>query len=75
MTGTDGSSLELLRLVLPPFAMGLGLLLSAWTLLFLFRIVLTWYPQVDLSQGVWKLVAIPTEPVLAVSRKLIAPNG
>ena len=75
MTGTDGSSLELLRLVLPPFAMGLGLLLSAWTLLFLFRIVLTWYPQVDLSQGVWKLVAIPTEPVLAVSRRLIAPIG
>ena len=75
MTGTDGSSLELLRLVLPPFAMGLGLLLSAWTLLFLFRIVLTWYPQVDLSQGVWKLVSIPTEPVLGVSRKLIAPIG
>ena len=75
MTGTDGSSLELLRLVLPPFASVLGLLLSAWTLLFLFRIVLTWYPQVDLSQGVWKLVAIPTEPVLAVSRKLIAPIG
>jgi len=75
VTGTDGSSLELLRLVLPPFAMGLGLLLSAWTLLFLFRIVLTWYPQVDLSQGFWKLVAIPTEPVLAVSRKLIAPIG
>ena len=75
MTGTDGSSLELLRLVLPPFAMGLGLLLSAWTLLFLFRIVLTWYPQVDLSQGFWKLVAILTEPVLGVSRKLIAPIG
>ena len=75
MTGTDGSSLELLRLVLPPFAMGMGLLLSAWTLLFLFRIVLTWYPQVDLSQGVWRLVAIPTEPVLSLSRKLIAPIG
>jgi len=75
VTGSDGSSLELLRLVLPPFAMGLGLVLSAWTLLFLFRIVLTWYPQVDLSQGVWKLVAIPTEPVLSVSRKLIAPIG
>ena len=75
MTGTDGSSLELLRLVLPPFAMGLGLLLSAWTLLFLFRIVLTWYPQVDLSQGVWRLVAIPTEPVLSLSRRLIAPIG
>jgi len=75
VTGPDGSSLELLRLVLPPFAMGLGLLLSAWTLLFLFRIVLTWYPQVDLSQGVLRIVAVPTEPVLALSRKLIAPIG
>ncbi|MDA0726652.1 MAG: YggT family protein [Cyanobacteria bacterium] len=55
--------------------MGLGLLLSAWTLLFLFRIVLTWYPQVDLSQGVLRIVAVPTEPVLALSRKLIAPIG
>jgi len=61
--------------VLPPFTMGLGLLLSAWTLLFLFRIVLTWYPQVDLSQGVLRIVAVPTEPVLALSRKLIAPIG
>jgi YggT family protein len=67
--------LELLRLVLPPFTMGLGLLLSAWTLLFLFRIVLTWYPQVDLSKGVLRIVAVPTEPVLALSRKLIAPIG
>jgi YggT family protein len=50
-------------------------LLSAWTLLFLFRIVLTWYPQVDLSQGVLRIVAVPTEPVLALSRKLIAPIG
>jgi len=75
VTGTDSSSLELLRLVLPPFTMGLGLLLSAWTLLFLFRIVLTWYPQVDLSKGFLRIVAVPTEPVLALSRKLIAPIG
>ena len=62
-------------MLLPPFHLVFGLLLSAWTLLFLFRIVLTWYPQVDLSQGVWRLVALPTEPILAVSRKLIAPIG
>ena len=62
-------------MLLPPFHLVFGLLLSAWTLLFLFRIVLTWYPQVDLSQGVWRLVAVPTEPILAVSRKLIAPIG
>lgn len=71
----DNTTLELLRVLLPPFHLVFGLLLSAWTLLFLFRIVLTWYPQVDLSQGVWRLVALPTEPILAVSRKLIAPIG
>ena len=53
----------------------IGLLLAAWTLLFLFRIVLTWYPQVDLSKGAWPLVAWPTEPVLSVSRRVIAPIG
>ena len=73
MTGSD--SLDLLRLVLPPAHLLLGLLLAGWTLLFLFRIVLTWYPQVDLSKGVMRLVALPTEPLLAPSRRLIAPIG
>ena len=81
MTGPEGSgalspeSLALLRTVLPPLHLVLGLLLSAWTLLFLFRIVLTWYPQVDLSKGAMRLVAIPTEPLLAPTRRLVAPIG
>lgn len=53
----------------------LGLLLAVWTLLFLFRIVLTWYPQVDLSKGVMRLVGAPTEPLLAATRRLIQPIG
>ena len=65
----------MLRLVLPPLHLLLGLLLAGWTLLFLFRIVLTWYPQVDLSKGAIRLVAIPTEPLLAATRRLIAPIG
>jgi YggT family protein len=68
-------TLALLRQVLPPVHLVLGLLLSVWTLLFLFRIVLTWYPQVDLSHGIWRVVAIPTEPLLAFTRRLIAPIG
>ena len=55
--------------------LALGLLLAAWTLLFLFRIVLTWYPQVDLSRGAMRLLAIPTEPLLAPTRRLVAPIG
>ena len=75
MTGSGADTLALLRQVLPPVHLVLGLLLSAWTLLFLFRIVLTWYPQVDLRQGFWRVVAIPTEPLLAFTRRLIAPIG
>ncbi|MEY2644359.1 MAG: hypothetical protein RLZZ611_1008 [Cyanobacteriota bacterium] len=66
---------HLLRQVLPPAHLLLGLLLAAWTLLFLFRIVLTWYPQVDLSKGAMRLVAIPTEPLLGPTRRLVAPIG
>ena len=53
----------------------LGLLLALWMLLFLFRIVLTWYPQVDLQRGVMRLIALPTEPLLAPTRRLIQPIG
>ena len=53
----------------------LGLLLAAWTLAFLLRIVLTWYPQVELKQGAWPLIAWPTEPVLALTRRVVAPIG
>jgi YggT family protein len=75
MSESGADTLALLRQLLPPVHLVLGLLLSAWTLLFLFRIVLTWYPQVDLSQGLWRVVAIPTEPLLAFTRRLIAPIG
>ena len=60
---------------LPVLHLLLGLLLAGWTLAFLLRIVLTWYPQVDLNRGFWPVVAWPTEPVLSVSRRVIAPIG
>ena len=65
----------LLLQALPVLHLLLGLLLAAWTLAFLLRIVLTWYPQVDLNQGAWPLVAWPTEPLLSLSRRVIAPIG
>ncbi len=65
----------LLLQVLPTVHLLLGLLLAAWTLAFLLRIVLTWYPQVDLKQGAWPLIAWPTEPVLALTRRVVAPIG
>ena len=62
------TALSLLHLVLV-------LLLAAWTLLFLFRIVLTWYPQIDLTAGAMRLIGAPTEPLLAITRRLIQPIG
>jgi YggT family protein len=53
----------------------LGALLAAWTLLFLFRIVLTWYPQVDLERGAMRWIRTPTEPLLAPTRRVIPPIG
>jgi YggT family protein len=55
--------------------LGVGLLLGLMTLLFIFRIVLTWYPQVDLSKLPFALVAWPTEPFLAPMRQLVPPIG
>ena len=65
----------LLLQVLPAIHLMRGLMLAFWTIAFLLRIVLTWYPQVDLSHGPWLLIAWPTEPVLALSRRVVAPIG
>ncbi len=53
----------------------LGLGLAALTLLFILRIVLTWYPQANLAQFPFNWVAMPTEPFLQPTRKLIPPIG
>ena len=53
----------------------LGILLSFLTLVFLIRLILTWYPKVDLNKGCWLLIAIPTSSILNVTRKLIPPIG
>ena len=61
--------------ILPLLNVALGLLLAAWTLTFLARIVLTWYPQVDLSKGFWPLVGWPTEAILGLTRRVVSPIG
>jgi YggT family protein len=54
---------------------GLGIVLGVMMLLFILRIVLTWYPQTDLNRLPFSLVAWPTEPLLVPTRKLIPPLG
>jgi YggT family protein len=53
----------------------LGIGLGVMILLFVLRIILTWYPQADLNTLPFNLVAWPTEPFLRPTRKLIPPLG
>ncbi len=50
-------------------------LLGLTIFLFIFRIVLTWYPQIDLNRLPFNLIAWPTEPFLAPMRKIVPPLG
>jgi YggT family protein len=54
---------------------GVTIVLVVMTFLFIFRIVLTWYPQVESQKLPFSLVIAPTEPFLAPSRKIIPPIG
>lgn len=54
---------------------GLGLILGLMTFLFIFRIVLTWYPQVNQQRFPFNLIVWPTEPFLVLTRKIVPPVG
>ncbi len=53
----------------------LGSVLGLMIFLFIFRIILTWYPQVNLNRLPFNLIAWPTEPFLALLQKLVPPIG
>jgi YggT family protein len=56
-------------------ATALSVLMGFMTFMFIFRIVLTWYPQADLSKFPLNIVAVPTEWLLVPARKIIQPIG
>ncbi|HEY9709985.1 MAG TPA: YggT family protein [Oculatellaceae cyanobacterium] len=53
----------------------LGPLLGLMIFLFILRIVLTWYPQLDLNRFPFNIIAWPTEPFLVPVRKIVPPIG
>ena len=53
----------------------LGISLSYLTIVFLIRLILTWYPKIDLNKGLWLLISIPSSTILNLTRKLIPPIG
>lgn len=53
----------------------LNIILGLLILMYIFRIIMTWYPQIPLKQFPYSLITFPTEPLLFVLRKLIPPIG
>ncbi|KAH8509131.1 hypothetical protein H0E87_011048 [Populus deltoides] len=53
----------------------LGPFLSAFSFLFILRIVMSWYPKLPVGKFPYVLVYAPTEPLLIPTRKLIPPLG
>lgn len=53
----------------------ISLLLGLMTILFILRIVLTWYPQAELTKFPFSLVVLPTEPILKPLRNIVSPIG
>tara|TARA_B100000214_G_scaffold308734_1_gene240163 strand:- start:94 stop:441 length:348 start_codon:yes stop_codon:yes gene_type:complete len=60
---------------LPTLHFLISFFLGALTLAFLLRIILTWYPKIDLRNGLWPIIFLPTEPALIATRKIFSPIG
>ena len=67
--------ISLLKNSLQILDFALGISLSYLTIVFLIRLILTWYPKIDLNKGFWLLISIPTSTVLNLTRKIIPPIG
>ena len=53
----------------------LGISLSFLTVVFLIRLILTWYPKIELNKGLWLFISIPSSSILNLTKKLIPPIG
>tara|TARA_B100001250_G_scaffold92874_2_gene77351 strand:- start:605 stop:919 length:315 start_codon:yes stop_codon:yes gene_type:complete len=61
--------------VLPVINFCLGLILATLALSFLARIVLSWYPQINLKEGFWLFAYLLTEPFLLFTKRFVSPIG
>ena len=53
----------------------LGIFLSYLTIVFLIRLILTWYPKIDINKGLWLLISMPSNFILNFTRQIIPPIG
>ena len=67
--------ISLLKNYLQILDITLGIFLSFLTIVFLIRLILTWYPKIDINKGFWIIISIPTSSILNLTRKVIPPIG
>ena len=60
---------------LPIIDFAFGLFLSLFTLIFLIRLILTWYPKININKGFWLIVSLPSSPILNWTKKIVPPIG
>ena len=60
---------------LPILDLLLGIILSFLTLVFLLRLIMTWYPKINGENGFWIIVTLPTNQILNITKKIIPPIG
>ena len=67
--------ISLLKNYLQILNITLGIFLSFLTIVFLIRVILTWYPKIDINKGFWIIISIPTSSILNLTRQVIPPIG
>merc|ERR1712127_609854 len=56
-----------------PTAAILGPILNILSFFMLCRVVISWYPNTNLNEVPWNIVAWPTEPLLKTTRNVVPP--
>ena len=67
--------ISLLKNYLQILDITLGIFLSFLTVVFLIRLILSWYPKIELNKGLWLIISVPSSSILNLTRKLIPPIG
>jgi len=60
---------------LPILDISLGIFLSFMTVVFLIRLIMTWYPKININSGVWMIITFPTNKILNMTKKIVPPIG
>ena len=61
--------------LLPILDLSLGIFLSFMTVVFLIRLIMTWYPKININSGGWIIITLPTNKILNMTKKIVPPIG